>query len=190
MKLSSKIPPLLAGDAKPGSFRALFTSFYPGLVYFSYRLVSSRSEAEDIAQESFARYWSHRESISTDERSVKGYLYETARNLSFNFLRHRAVERVFLQGGPPTGIDDEGAMVSAEALAAIYKALDSLPTRCREIASMAYLEGIDNREIARRRGLSVNTVRAQKHRAIQLLRARLDRSSLLLLLSMTSGENR
>lgn len=171
------------GNREDFAFRALFMAHYPRVVYFSYRLVGVRHEAEDIAQEAFARYWIRRGEVSRDETSIKSYLYETARNLCLNFRRHQAVERGFLATGksPDEQQDAANAMISAESLDAIHKAVASLPTRCREIAAMAYLEGVDNREIARRFGLSIHTVRAQKHRAILLLRERLDREHLLLL---------
>ncbi|MDR2130502.1 MAG: RNA polymerase sigma-70 factor [Odoribacteraceae bacterium] len=179
-------------DGAVRSFRELFMAWYPRLVYFSWRLVGDRPEAEDIAQEAFASYWSRRAGVSGEEAAIKGYLYETARNLCLNHLRRRAVERGYRErgAGSDSDTDEMNALVSAEVLAAIYQAIGTLPARCREIVTMAYVEGLKNREIAERCHLSIHTVRAQKQRAIHLLKERLGREALLLLLLVARGKGK
>lgn len=47
---------------------------------------------------------------------------------------------------------------------------------------MAYVHGLKNQEIADNLQISINSVRAHKQRAIQLLRDKLDKKDLLLMI--------
>ncbi len=49
----------------------------------------------------------------------------------------------------------------------VVEAIDRLPARCREIVTLAALQGLSNAEIAVRLGLSENTVRVQIARGLK-----------------------
>lgn len=75
-------------------------------------------------------------------------------------------------------------IIQSEVLAEVYQALATLPESCQRISRMSYLEGLKNEEIAVKLGITVNTVKTQKQRGLQLLRLRLNPEifNLLLLL--------
>ena len=74
------------------------------------------------------------------------------------------------------------AIVSSEISSRIYQAIETLPGQCREVTRMAYVHGLKNQEIADNLQISINSVRAHKQRAIQLLRDKLDKKDLLLMI--------
>lgn len=168
-KISSNWGSLPAGKV----LEQLFKAFYPRLCHFSFQIVKDKVKAEDLVQEAFIKYWNHREEISSHDIAVKNFLYSTVRNASLNLIRHDRVVRDYLEQQDPSPIEEFNiihSMIRSEVLAEIYEALETLPASCQRISRMGYLEGMKNNEIARKLGISINTVKTQKQRGLQLLR--------------------
>jgi RNA polymerase sigma factor (sigma-70 family) len=70
-------------------------------------------------------------------------------------------------GGP------EAAAMRGILLAEIESALDELPSEQREVFLAQELEGVSFRELARRSGVSINTLLSRKRYAVRFLRERL-----------------
>jgi RNA polymerase sigma-70 factor (ECF subfamily) len=156
--------------------RQLFDEFYTRLVHFSCQIIDDPETAEDLVQEVFIKYWSQRENISANKLAVKNFLYTSVRNASLNVIRHNKVAEEYLKGQDEF-LEEEAcihAIIRSEVLAEIYRIIESLPESCQLISKMGYLEGMKNQEIAEELGISVNTVKTQKQRALKLLRLKLD----------------
>ena len=63
-------------------------------------------------------------------------------------------------------------------------AIEQLPEGCKTVLKLAYFEGLKNDEIATELGVSINTVKTQRQRALNLLRLRLPKGAYLLLLAL------
>jgi RNA polymerase sigma-70 factor (family 1) len=180
----------------PSGLEQLFRQYYARLAHFSYQITGHREGAEDIAQEAFISYWHQQQEVAADEAAVKAFLYSTVRNASLNAVRHTKVVQLHqsqTQATPPvpeTEPDVLRALIRAEVVAEIYEALEALPAGCRTIVQMGYLDDKKNHEIAAELGISVNTVKTQKQRGLQLLRLRLRPETLLalLLLAQEAGK--
>ena len=154
----------------------LFKEFYDRLVYFSFQIVHDQAQAQDIAQDAFIKYWQEREFVLTNKVAVKNYLYSTVRNASLNVIRHaKVVDEYLQQQGPdePEEATIMDAIISSEVIAEIHAAINALPESYRVISVMSYLEGKKNQEIADELSMSINTVKKQKHRALELLKLNL-----------------
>ena len=125
----------------------------------------SAGDVDDIVQEAFVRVLQARESGAIN--SPKAFLFATARNLALMQLRHRRVERTdSLTETDVSRILDEssdvpGAVARAQELEILTQAIQSLPTRCRQILTLRKLYGMPQREIAAQLGISEHTVEAQ-----------------------------
>lgn len=162
--------------SEPQLLEELFKEYYARLVHFSFQLIGNKASAEDIVQDAFARYLDMQDQISGNKLAVKAYLYNTIRNKSLNFLRHEQVEKKYLSRQDPAPLDDTQtmhAMIRSEVVAEILHAVDTLPEGCKRIVLMSYMDGKKNQEIAEELGISLNTVKTQKKRALQLLRLQL-----------------
>ncbi len=109
--------------------------------------------------------------------AIKNFLYTTVRNASLNYLRHRKVAKQYLDYQDSCPLEEANvldAIIRSEVVDEIYEAIQSLPESCRRISRMGYLEGMKNQEIAEELGLSINTIKTHKQRALQLLRLRLN----------------
>lgn len=154
----------------------LFKEYYDRLVYFSLQLIKDKDQAEDIVQDAFIKYWNQRESVMPDKTAIKNFLYSAVRNASLNIIRHNKVVEAYIghlgntEPEEPPVIE---AIIAAEAVAEINAALHSLPESHRTISIMGYFDGKKNQEIADELDMSVNTVKKQKQRALELMRVKL-----------------
>lgn len=163
----------------------VFHTYYARLVFFSHQIVGDKALAEDLTQEVFIKYWHHRNEIAPDQATTKHYLYHAVRNASLNALRHSKVVARFLDqahAGEAEEATIMQALIRAEVMAELYRAIESLPESCRRISRMGYLDGMKNQEIARELGISVNTVKTQKQRGMALLRLKLNPEAFVLCL--------
>lgn len=156
--------------------KVLFGEFYDRLVYYSVQMLKDQAAAEDIAQESFIKYWAQRGEISEDTRAIKNYLYSTVKNLSLNHIRHGKVVNQYVSKHQTTEAEERpfiDALITAEVIAEVQAAIKSLPENYRIVSYLGFLEGKKNQEVADELGISINTVKKQKQRALQLLRLKL-----------------
>lgn len=155
------------------NFESLFRESYYSLCHFSKQYVADDAAAEDLVQDSFLKLYNTIENFS-DYRSAKSFLYTCVRNAALNHIRHLKVEEEFIRQESPGEYESVfEKIVEAEVTGKIHQAIESLPDRCRTIFKLGYLEELKNQEIADRLGISVNTIKTQKQRAMQLLRYRL-----------------
>ncbi|WPU92023.1 RNA polymerase sigma-70 factor [Mucilaginibacter sabulilitoris] len=155
---------------------ALFKEYYDRLVYFSLQLIRDKDQAEDIVQDAFIKYWNQREMVMQDKIAIKNFLYSTVRNASLNTIRHNKVVEGYIQqqgGTEPEEPPVIEAIITAEAIAEIHSAVHALPANYKTISVMGFFDGKKNHEIAEELDMSINTVKKQKQRALQLLRMKL-----------------
>ncbi|PWJ58574.1 RNA polymerase sigma-70 factor (ECF subfamily) [Dyadobacter jejuensis] len=173
------------------SFATLFDQNYPGLLYFSFKLIGDKEEAEDIVQNAFISYWKGRDTVQGELNAIKSYLYTTVRHSCMDLLKHRTVIKKHRDQLDADPIDDrlvENEIIRSEVLSEIFNAIENLPAGCRQVLEMSYWQGKKNLEISEELGVSVNTVKTQKQRALQLLRLKLAPSALLVFLQILPAE--
>ena len=137
-------------------------------------------DIDDVVQESYVRLLQARE--ATPVACARAYLFATARNVALAIFRRpqifsaypvtdSAVLRIVQEG------EDVAEQVSTrQEVAVLLEAIDALPGRCREIFILRKLQGVSQRQIAGRLGLSEQTVQVQvargAKRCVQFLRQR------------------
>lgn len=150
-------------------FSEYFQTYYRQLCLHALHFMGNTEEAEDVVQETFISLWDKREQIDTI-KSIKSYLYTAVRNNCLTRIR---------DAKPTTPLDtlpadvllaEEEQVNRAEMEARIWKMIDELPERRREIFLMAKREGMSYKEIAQQTGLTEKTVENHVFRAMQSLR--------------------
>lgn len=125
----------------------------------------ARVDTDDIVQESLMRVVQARREGRV--RAPKAFLFATARNLALDRLRRHELARTESMGEmADLDVLDEDADVPEtvarhQELALLTQAIQSLPTRCRQVFTLRKLYGLSQREIARRLGISESTVENQ-----------------------------
>jgi RNA polymerase sigma-70 factor, ECF subfamily len=168
---------LRAGDGR--AFEELVTGYQHRLFGVALRMLGSRAEAEEIAQETFLR--AHRAlGEFRGEARLGTWLYAIASRLCLNRLaagprRHERSDEMALLQQPAEGADAAAALERTELQAALHEAVAALPEERRIVVILRDLEGLAYEEIAEVLGLPLNTVRTRLHRARIDLKAKLER---------------
>jgi RNA polymerase sigma-70 factor (ECF subfamily) len=134
-------------------FDTLFLAHYEGVYRLLYRIVGTREEAEDLAQETFLRL--SRQHFTADrEHNVRAWLYRVATNLAFNALRgqgrrqRREEQIVFAALTPGSPVPDPAdEAVRSDERAAVRRALAQLPERQAQLLLLRHA-GLSYRELA------------------------------------------
>jgi RNA polymerase sigma-70 factor (family 1) len=187
MKASELFSIKQINEKDAAAFHLLYTHYYKILTYYSSQIVDSMESAEDIVQDLFSSIWEKNLQFKTEE-SFLSYLYNSIRNSSINYLRHKNVEDAYIEKMMekyelhPNEEEDE-ELFEPEVYKRLFQLIDTLPPRCREIFLM-HIDGKKNEEIADILQLSVSTVKTQKKRAMAVLKKSMTSYNYFLLLMM------
>ena len=170
------------------AFELLFHFYYPGLVMYASQFTANLTDAEEIVQDFFVRFWEkHRQLVPCD--SLKNYFFSAVKNGSLDFLKHQEIEKKYIN--EMIGLSkhhlayDTDLFVSSELQEKLKRGIDLLPEKCRKIFMMSRLRGLKNEEIATELNISKRTVETQISKALKVLRVELkDYVGLLFLLGI------
>ncbi len=146
-------------------FETIFRRLYLPLGMFALRIVDNADVAEDMVQEAFMKTWMQLEN-GAEITNLRAFLYACVRNECLAHL-NRSSSLVGEEHLPEVG---EEEIDTSFRDAKIWRAIDDLPEKCREIFLMSKRDGYSNEEIARELGISVKTVKNQMTKAFTRLR--------------------
>ena len=157
-------------------FNFFFREYYAALCYFASQIIKDKEVAEEIASESLLKLWERRSNFESTA-SIKSFLYKTTKNASLDKIKleKRSKERIkeHVYFGEERENDVSEKIVQAETFRVIFIIIESLPTECRKIFKMLYLQGKNYEQVSGELNLSPSTIRNQKARALQLIRQRM-----------------
>jgi RNA polymerase sigma-70 factor (ECF subfamily) len=166
---------LRAGD--PRAFEELVIAYQHRVFGVALRMLGSRAEAEEIAQEVFLRAHRALADFRGDAR-LGTWLYAIASRLCLNRLASadRRVARgdAALAEVPAAAPDAADAAEHAQRDAALRAAIAELPEERRIVLVLRDIEGLTYDEIAEALALEPGTVRSRLHRARMQLKDKLE----------------
>ncbi|PUB12092.1 RNA polymerase sigma factor [Yoonia sediminilitoris] len=140
--------------------RDLANRVLPRVLGQATRMLSDRTEAEDVAQDAMMRLWKVASEWRQGEAKVSTWLYRVVANLCIDRLRKRR-DRVALDqvAEPADGAPSAGAQMQTDArMRALSDALAQLPDRQAQAVALRHLEGLSNPQIAQIMDISVRSV--------------------------------
>jgi RNA polymerase sigma-70 factor, ECF subfamily len=158
------------GDAS--AFRSLADAHLVKIMNFAYRLLHDRTEAEDVAQETFLRLWKDAARYEPRAR-VTTWLHRIAHNLCVDRLRKRREQ--------PTDSFDEGRSSAEPGLLLdrkrvaldVTNALAQLPERQRAAITLVHYQELTNIEAAEVLDVGVDALESLLARGRRSLREKL-----------------
>jgi len=157
----------------PEALGDLYLLYYGELSSYGMSIVAEKHVIEDVLQDVFLRAWIRRfQGVAAAD--IPYYLYGAVRRGLLQMIRndhraHRAktvIRETSYGAAPAVGT----SVVEAHELAAVLaRAVASLPDRCREVFELSRLGQLSRQDIARTMGISVNTVKTQLSRALQVI---------------------
>ncbi len=165
-------------DKKPDQllevkFEEMFKLHFPSLVYFARKYLKDLDSSKEVVHKVFITIWENRETFDFEKPS-KSYLFTAVYNRCMNHIRDNikfstddSLNRTELIQLEP---DSSEIIEAAELESHIWKTINSLPVKCREIFILNRFEGKKYSEIADFLGISVKTVESQMSKALTILR--------------------
>lgn len=157
------------------AFEEMFHYYYASLCYFAGKMLHNDDEAEDVVQSVLVGFYESKPSFQ-NETALRTYLYRAVNNRCLNVLEKRKRNIPVTDSQQDDAPQIETAyfyQFEARVLDEIFRAIETLPDKCRRIFEMSYIERRSLREISLELKVSENTVKTQRLRAKQLLRERL-----------------
>lgn len=128
----------------------------------AYGVLRHREDAEDVAQEAFARAYRHFRSLRDRDR-FRSWLVRTTWRLAIDRWRadrRRAAHEQTIHD-PSERTTAEDLAMWGERAARLWRAIDALPEKLRVVLVLSAMEGHDIREVARLLRLPEGTVKSR-----------------------------
>ena len=176
-----------SGDAQ--SFELLLHRYRSPLVNFLYRMVRSREQAEDLAQEVFLRVYRAREDYEPSAKFTT-WLFRIATNLALNSLRDHRYQKLEISMDAPIVTDaqegeerafevaDEHPDIEQHLVEEVRKkmirhAIEKLPEKQRAAVLLHKYQELDYGEISKILQCSESALKSLLFRAYETLRVEL-----------------
>jgi RNA polymerase sigma factor (sigma-70 family) len=158
----------------------LFSDHASSLEAFFYRRVRKHPEAEELAQEVYARML--RVADIGTIRNAEAYLYTVASNLVKEYARREPNSRTAVDIDDPA-VQEQlaqlpvfiGQLDTEQRIRRLREVLQQLPAKCHAAVVMQYWYGLSYEEIAERLGVSTHMVKKYLSQAVTHCRRRMAR---------------
>ncbi len=165
------------------AFDIIYKKYSRRLYGFVFRFVKQEADTEEIVQEVFIKIWQSRDKINIYS-SFDSFLFTIAHNATVNLLKKRATEQKYVEHVKSLQLIDETYELTdeihyKELMHKFQDLLNELPPRQKEIYQLSREEGLSNKEIAEKLGISVQTVKNHLVTTLSFLKNRLNNGLLI-----------
>jgi len=161
---TDEVPRLLrlAKSGDIAAFESLLRLYEVQVARTALRLLGSRQDAQDAAQEVFLRLYQRISQIDS-AGNLSGWLYRVTVNASYDILRKRkgAVAVALDEARLPVESSTEATLGREQQRKLVAEALRTLPDKEKAAVTLRDIEGLSTREVAGILGSSEATVRSQ-----------------------------
>nr|WP_121269597.1 RNA polymerase sigma-70 factor [Pedobacter schmidteae] len=165
---------LLIEQRNTDAFTEFYLENFKKLILVSDKYVKSIPVAEEIVQNIFLKIWEDKQLLAEIE-SIKSYLYRSTTNASINHLnREKNLEKHHLKIAEKLSNEEIDSLDEQnEMLVLLYKEIELLPDKCREVFKLSRFEGMKYKAIALQLNISEKTVENHMGHALKVLRFRI-----------------
>ncbi|WP_435315627.1 RNA polymerase sigma factor [Cellulophaga fucicola] len=170
------------------AFTQIYTTYYAKLCRYVYKLSGNTDIAEDIVQEQLMQLWEKRQKLTIN--SLNSYLYKAVYNKYINYYNTQKKQislKAQLQMEAIIEVEDTDASTNKERLNLLYKIINNLPKKRKEIFILSRLKNYQYKEIAKIKNISERTVETQIRKALITIRKEIAKSKLPLLYLLLSS---
>lgn len=174
---------ILVKERDREAFAAIYRKYHQYLYSIALKYLKNGEMAEDAVQHVFVKLWETSGRVEI-EINLKNYLYTMTKNHILNLIRSQretvAIHYMEAQETIPSVNDLEKDMENREIRDFLYRAIDALPPKKREVCIRKLETSDSNRQIADKMGVSVHTVKSHYQESLKSLRAYFQKIKLLL----------
>ena len=177
----------LVRQGETSAFEMLVKRYEMPLFNYIARMIGSRSEAEDLFQETFLRVYKHLDRFRTTGR-FRPWVYRIATNLCKDHIKYRSRHRTVSLDKDRGGSESSSRLVDriadrnpspsdqareSELAGLLETAIGCLSAKHRSVFLMARYEGLSYDDIAHALGIPLGTVKSRMNKAVHFLLNRL-----------------
>ena len=160
------------------AFDAIYERYCKRIFAFVVRYVKSETDAEEIVQEVFLKIWENKNKIDVYS-SFESYIFTISYNSTISLLRKRVTEKKYIDYLKNLQVAENVFELTDEVYytelnGQIQSLLSELTPRQKEIFLLSREEGLTHDEIAKKLGISSNTVKNHIVTTLNFLRANID----------------
>lgn len=166
----------LRGDQR--AFMQLVDAYKTPVYNLCYRMLGHAAEAEDAAQETFVRIYTHLKAYDPQQK-LSSWILSVASHYCIDRLRRRRIRWLSLddlvQTRPLAGdaAREEETVMERESCAEVRDMLQTLPADYRLVIVLRYWQDLSYSEIAQVVGSTESAIKSRLHRARRMLAERL-----------------
>ncbi len=142
------------GDEK--AFIAIYKRYSEILCSFLIKFKLEQEDVEDIIQHTFVKLWERRAQLDLDQ-NIKSYLITIAKNDIHNKIKRQIVQKKY-ETHAVHFQETETHATNSELSEILYRILDKLPEKRRQVYEMSRIKGYSNKEISEILNISHSTV--------------------------------
>ncbi len=171
----------LAMNGESKAYDKLMKKYRKSVYYLILKMIRYTNDAEDITQETFTKAFSSLDKYDS-KFAFSTWLYKIASNACIDFIRKKKLDTMSISVG--VLMDDESTMeiqikdsnlipdaemFKTERNEYLNKAIEQLPEKYKILIDLRYFKELSYDELAEKMDLPLGTVKAQLHRAKELL---------------------
>ena len=148
---------------------AVWHAFREPLRNYIVRRVSNVSDADDVLQEVFLKVHRHLPALENEER-LAPWLYRVARNTLIDRYRRAEDHDALEESNRLPMVETQEADAEQKIAGCLREMINDLPPAYRDALVLSELEGLPQRVVAERLGLSLSGAKSRVQRGRRLLR--------------------
>ena len=153
------------------AFECLFHKYYASLRYYTARILHDEDAACDIVHDAFITLWN--KYIRFDDLdSLKSFLYMVVHRKALSYRSKQDNRRriqMSMKHGEYSEAENENFIAETEFFQVLSEAMKRLPTECRRIFELSYIDHLNVKDICSILGVAESTVKTQRSRAKKVL---------------------
>ena len=167
---------ILVSDLKAGShtaFKTIYDHYYSKIYAVAFKYLKEENMAEDAVQEIFIKLWVNRQNLDVN-LTPRGFLFKCLKFHVLNTIRNQS--RVLIKQyeiayhTPAFHKEVEEDLLLKESIKDMEQAIEKLSPQKKLIFKLRTVEGLNNDQVSKKLGLSINTVKFQFSQASKALR--------------------
>lgn len=172
-------PKKLIEKAKRGNreaFGKLYELYYSPVYRYIYFRIQKKEDTQDLTQIVFLKVYESIENYEERGKEPLAYFFTVARNTVIDYQRKKPTLKLL----DTLNLEDEEkyspeyfAQVNEETKI-VDKAIQTLKGEQREVILLKFIAGLSNAEIAKQLGKTEDAIRQIQHRALKVLRKKLN----------------
>jgi RNA polymerase sigma-70 factor (ECF subfamily) len=169
----------VAGDER--AFGVLMSRYKNSVYYMLLKMVKNHDDAEDLTIEAFTKAFKNLPNFKKDY-TFSTWLFRIATNNCIDFIRRKKIDTMSIhvpsanEKGETSMIDlkdnslnPQDDAISKQKMQMVREVVETLPYKYKKLVHLRYFQELSYEEISEKTDIPLGTVKAQLHRARELL---------------------